>query len=416
VFLMMELVNLKSQKLNSMQIYICDYITYKKLTPINLWVGGINKIELKQKLGEPAVLDLEINRDLGFLWNILKNNSNDLAIRLVDPDSNLDIPFVLDQESQVDTPSGTKFTFISFIRSIRNKKPLYSQNTNLSGYAFENIMSLDENIIWEGVGSNIQLNYNIGTKNNFEILQEICKKTGWVYRENGFGGTYINDVNAQKQVYTFLPKILLGDFKVIGPELILTNWADYNISSPIILNEPRVKSKTTSYKYTKLVGTIGDSGSGSSSILLNSQVVVNSTYPTVQININDSFELYINDTTQTQTDYDTITIPLWQGATAQDLYNFGILEIAKRKTEYVYELDILSHRFIQAGTKIQVKYSSKTLPLNFEATVVENLYDYSSKFCKISISESPNVQTLGRNIWQIQKALDTLKEQQTAPR
>ena len=62
-------------------------------------------------------------------------------------------------------------------------------------------------------------------------------------------------------------------------------------------------------------------------------------------------EFYIVDLEQTVDDYNTITIQLWNGATSQDLYNLALIEIVKRKNQYLYEVEIVTKKFIKAGEK-----------------------------------------------------------------
>ncbi len=401
-----------------MQLYLTTLDNqYTKRTNLISWVGGIDKIELKQKLGEPAELNIQVNRAFDNIWKIARD-SNEIGLRLIDINSDIDIPFIKDDEGQTDTETATNFKFVSFIRSIRNSKPYYNQNQALSGFTFENITALSSDIIWQGTGSpNIQANYNTGSKNNFEILQELVKKVGWQYRENGMTSIQVPDINTQSLVLKSLPTVLLGDFSVLPVTRKITNWDTYNITDPKILNEPRRKSRVSSYKYTKVIGTLSGSGSGTGAIQLNQSVQQDAMYPIENLQIGNSFEMFINDYVQPieNQDYNSITIPMWQGATAQDLYNLALLEIEKRKVTYIYEFDIVSPTFIKAGEKIKIEYVSDTLPMFFETTVVESIYDYGTRFCKITVCQNVNIDINSQNIWQIQSALITLKEQQTAP-
>jgi hypothetical protein len=387
--------------------------TFDVLQPLNLWIGGLLKCELKQKLGEPAVLNLVVNRNLGDLWLALRD-TDDIAIRLIDSTSNLDIAFIKQEDSQVDTETGSSFQFVSFIKAIKNKKPYYDLNQAISGFVFGYITNLDDQIVWAGIGTNQLINYNVGSKNNFEILQELCKKAGFSYREDGFSGAYYPNVNTQTLDWVILPKVLMGDFKQMPVSRIITNHSPYNLTDSVIIEEPKRKNKVTSYKYNKIIGTLA--GSGSNSIFLNNTVAFDSLYPIISLN-NGQFnqEIFINDYSQSVEDYDTISIPMWNGATSQDLYNLAIVEIIKRKNQYLYEFTINSRIFIKAGDKIKIEYHSQTLPLFLTATVRESMYDFETGFCKIMIADEPTIHTEGRNIWQVQQALDVVKEQQTSP-
>ena len=75
----------------------------------------------------------------------------------------------------------------------------------------------------------------------------------------------------------------------------------------------------------------------------------------------------------------------------------------------------MSPTFIQAGEKVKIEYHSQVLPLFLTTTVKESQYDYATGFCKILVSDEPTIITSGRNIYQVQQALDIIREQQTSP-
>lgn len=401
-----------------MQLYLTQKNQfYKPIQPLHLWIGGIHTIQLKQKLGEPAVLRIEVNRNLGQFLSILRD-VDDLGIRLIDSKSKIDIAFIRREDSQIDTETGSSFEFVSFVRAIRNKKPYYNQNQVIGGLTQANLVNLDSEISWAFVGSDKVVNYNAGSKNNLEILNEVCKKAGWTYCENGFVSLYVVDFLTQTTSWQSLPQILVGDFRQMSVSRIITNHNPYNIVDACIISEPKRKNKITSYKYHKVVGVLAGSGTGNDSIILNSSVNADLNYPIVNLFSGRNTQgLYIDDSSQSISgaDYDTLTIQLWSGATAQDLYNLALLEIIKSKTQYLYEFEIMSPTFIQAGEKIKIEYHSQVLPLFLTTTVKESQYDYATGFCKILVSDEPTIITSGRNIYQVQQALDIIREQQTSP-
>lgn len=399
-----------------MQLYLCKKNnTFDIIQPLNIWSGALLKLELKQKLGEPATLSLDITRMAGELLSLLRD-TDDLCLRLIDQKSNLDLAFVRQEDSQVDTETGSSFQFVSYIRMLKNKKPAYNVNQSITGSAYTNIGNLTKDFFWSLIGDDKEINYNSGSKNNLEILNELCKKNGWSYREDGFIGGYTPNLITQSMEWKVLPSILIGDFKVKEPTIGINNWHNYNTTNPIILDEPKRRNKVKSYKYNKIIGTLSGSGSSGSSLQLTGFILTNSLYPVQSIlNGQNEYEGYINDTTQTVEDYDTINIPIWNEATVQDLYNLALVEIIKRKKQYLYEIDCLSQTFVKAGEKVKVDYVSETLPLSFEATVRESLFDFATGYCKLKISEDPTIHTLGQTSWQIQQGLDIIKEQQTTP-
>lgn len=399
-----------------MQLYLAKKNqTFDMLQPLHIWLGFLTKCELKQKLGEPATLNIELVRTANVLLELLRD-TDDLALRLIDSESNLDIAFIRQEDSQVDTESGSSFQFVSYIKSLKYKLPHYSTNQALTGSNANLITALTTDFVWQNAGIDATLAYNSGSKNNLEILNELCKKAGWSYREDGFEGVYVSNPITQNTEWRILPKVLFGDFKSKPVTLFLNNWHSYDLTNPIIIDEPKRKNKVRSYKYNKIIGTLSGSGSSGSSLFLGGGIQTNSLYPIQSINNGQNVgEGYINDQTQTVEDYDTISIPIWSGATTQDLYNLAVVELEKRKKQYLYEFSVMSRTFVKAGEKVKIDFVSETLPLSFEATVRESMFDFATGFGKLQISEEPTIQTLGKTSWQVQQGLDIIKEQQTSP-
>ena len=397
-----------------MQLYLSKKnATFDIIQPLIGWAGFVSQIELKQKLGAAASSQITLNREDKELLSSIVNN-DDIAFRLIDSESDIDIPFVKKEDGQTDTETGAKLELISFVDLIKNKKPYFSTNQLISEDAYQVITKLDTQVAWGGIGQPQTIEYNSGSKNNLEILNEICKRNGWSYREDGYGFVYVNDYASQTAVLTSLPRVLVGDFKTLPVTRIITNYSSYS-DDTIILNEIKRKSKVTSFKFNKIIGTLAGSGSNTP-IQINSSVSTDTFYP-VQKRLNGQSvgEFYIVDLEQTVDDYNTITIQLWNGATSQDLYNLALIEIVKRKNQYLYEVEIVTKKFIKAGEKVRIEYSSETLPLFFEATVVESNYDFGTGFSRLSISAEPTMGIENKNIIQIKKGLEIIREQQSTP-
>jgi hypothetical protein len=397
-----------------MQLYLAKKNQlFDIIQPLIGWNGFVTVVQLKQTLNQAAELNVTLNRDDAEMLKLIMNN-DDIAFRLIDEKSEIDIPFVKKIDGETDTESGSKLNLVSFISNIKNVKPYFSVNQNISGDSFALIESINKDIVFQNINAGITFNYNAGSKNNLEIIDEICKRNNWSYRENGYRFKYIINYTNNTTFIQFTPSVLVGDFKLLPVSRLITNNQSYS-NENVILNEIRRKNKISTFKYNRIVGTLSGSGSNSN-IVINNNIIADALYPIVQqSNGSGAFEFYIKDSAQVADDYDTISIQLWNGATAQDLYNLALVEILKRKNSFLYEIDVVSKTFIKAGEKIKIEYTSETLPLFFTATVVESQYDFGSGFCRITLSSEPNTEIESVNIVQIKRGLQIIKEQQSTP-
>jgi len=382
-----------------MQLYLArKNKEFTKVTPLILSMGSVTDVMLSQKLSEPSVLLVTISRKNKQLIEQMRDS--DVAIRLVDVESNLDIPFIKKNDSQIDTENGSQIEFISYMSLLAYSKPHYPLNTEINGTINSVVSNLNTNFDFKFIGETGLINYNSGSKNNYELLSEICNRKNLQFRENGF------------EIYyeTKIPSIEVGDYSQLTPTIFINNYFKFK-KDLVIIDEPKRKNLSNSIKYYKVVGNIAGSGSSNQSLILDNTAFASGDYPIVNIDN----EFYINDSSQEFEDYAILNIQIWQGATMQNLYDLAKIEIEKSKKSYLYQFNIFSHKVFRVGDKIKIDYQSESLPLSIEATIKESKYDYSQRVCMIAISDNPSASLLSGDIKELQSALDIIREQQTTP-
>lgn len=392
-------------------IYICENNNeYKIKYSLNLSCGGIEECKINTKLNSSAILNLKINKSIGSVYDYIIDNIENIAIRVTDVTNDIDIAFYLSSNSIIQDQDSLSITFSSYIDKIRTNPAFYTFNTDLSNFNQEIISNLAFPINCEFIGENRFLNYNTGTKNNLELINEICEKTQYSYIEKGFKSSFVYNNITGLSSYISQPTILFGDFENKNIDQVISYYTHNNdfIFSKIVKKISKINPK-----YTSVIGTKKSNGTGSLAVSLSQSSQIDSFYPIVNLqNTSGLSSLYIEDYEQNNNQYSTISIPLWDSATAQDLYVLAVIEIEKRKIQEIYEIEMVGKK-LTAGTKLKINIQTKKYKVDLVVVILESVFDCLNNNFLLSVSKNTQADPANLQNQKVKKLLKAVSESQS---
>ena len=335
---------------------------------------------IKSELGSINQLNIKLSKKYPEIVNRLIFSANTgIVIRTNDKSSYnqiLNQVFRMTNEAQVETNETVELVLFSTLYNLTYSQPIYPLNYDYSGSAYSFLQTLSGTVNFANISNDKLVTINTGALNNFELVKEVIKQTGWQYLQNNLAWN--------QNLGRLISQVTVGKFEELPITRRITNLHSYN--QDITIADWKRKITVESIKYLEMIVDTGN-GTGTGSLNLGgSGIVQDPNYPIVSIN----GRYYIQNTFYTA-QYPTFQTIVVQNSTIQGLYNQGVNKIIESNNPFIYDLSLVTTEYVPAGERVSVKFRSNQTSFDLIATIKSVEYDFGTGQGKFTLTASPSI-------------------------
>ena len=179
---------------------------------------------IKSELGSINQLNIKLSKKYPEIVNRLIFSANTgIVIRTNDKSSYnqiLNQVFRMTNEAQVETNETVELVLFSTLYNLTYSQPIYPLNYDYSGSAYSFLQTLSGTVNFANISNDKLVTINTGALNNFELVKEVIKQTGWQYLQNNLAWN--------QNLGRLISQVTVGKFEELPITRRITNLHSYN--------------------------------------------------------------------------------------------------------------------------------------------------------------------------------------------